>query len=67
MDDICRAAIKSHDVDEDCLDTLDALNESVKNSFYLDRHLVSNTLLKQLDFYGVTLVMLSEMNIRPKT
>ena len=67
MDDICRAAIKSHDVDEDCNDMLDAVNESVKNSFYLDRHLVSNTLLKQLDFYGVTLVMLCEMNIRPKT
>ena len=67
MDDICRAAIKAHDVNEDCHNTLDALNESVKNCFYLDRNLVSNSLLKQLNFHGVTLVRLYEMSLRPKS
>ena len=67
MNNICRAAIEAHDVDDDCSDTLEALNESVKNSFYLDSDLVSNYLLKQLEFNGVTLVKLHEMNIRPKT
>ena len=67
MDDICRAAIKAHDVNEDCNNTLDALNESVENCFYLDRDLVSNSLLKQLDFHGVTLVRLYEMSLSPKS
>ena len=36
--EICRKALVSHDVDRACTETTEALEESIRNSFYLDRN-----------------------------
>ena len=46
--EICRKALRAHDVDEACIDTKEALDEAIDRCFYLARGLVSTKLLKLL-------------------
>ena len=54
-------------MDEACTETNEALDEAVGRCFYLDRELVSTKLLRLMDHQGVTLAMLQEMKLKPKT
>ena len=65
MKEIGREALKIHDVEDFCTGSIHALNESVRNYFYLDREL--GHLIKQLDSQAVTLKRLRAIWIKLKS
>ena len=61
----CRKALVSHDVDRACTKSTEELEESIRNSFYLDRHLVSSSTLKILDRHNIHLTELRAIQLQP--
>ena len=62
---MCLKAIKTHDVEDVCTGSIQALNDTVRNCFYLDRSLVTSYTIKILDHHKISRTKLQAMKLRP--